>query len=48
MHGKKKKIFTFDKQMNRMTLGDQISHYNMEIAKLNAEIVNEQRAIRDS
>ena len=31
-----------------MTLGDQISHYNMEIAKLNSEIMNEQKAIRDS
>ena len=31
-----------------MTLGDQIEHYNLEIAKLNNEIMNEQKALRES
>lgn len=34
--------------MSRMTLGDQIEHYNLEIAKLNNEIMNEQKALRES
>jgi hypothetical protein len=46
IHGKKK-IFTFDQQISRMTLGDQISHYNMQIAKLTKEIALEEKTLKN-
>ena len=42
----KKKIFSFDRRMNRVTLSDQISHYNVEIERLKQAITREDNARR--